>query len=77
MSQFVWHYELFFDNKKDFGRFVKNLEVLSAILVYKPKSIYELAKLVDRGVSNLNKVILFFETVGSIKIRTSTMSGKL
>lgn len=70
------HFELSFDNKKDFDRFVKNLGILSAILVHKPKSVYELAKLVDMDVSNLNKLILFFEVVGAIKIKTSTVGGR-
>lgn len=70
------HFELSFDNKKDFDRFVKNLGILSAILTHKPKSIYELAKLVDMDVSNLNKLIFFFETVGAIKIKTTTISGR-
>lgn len=52
------HFELSFDNKKDFDRFIRNLGILSAILVHKPKSVYELAKLVDMDVSNLNKIIL-------------------
>ena len=70
------HFELSFDNKKDFDRFIRNLGILSAILVHKPKSVYELAKLVDMNVSNLNKIILFFETVGAIKIKISTVSGR-
>ncbi len=70
------HFELSFDNKKDFDRFIRNLGILSAILVHKPKSVYELAKLVDMDVSNLNKIILFFETVGAIKIKTSTVNGR-
>jgi len=70
------HYELSFDSKKDFDRFVKNLGILSAILIHKPKSVYELAKLVDMDVSNLNKLILFFETVGAIRIKTSTVAGR-
>jgi hypothetical protein len=70
------HFELSFDNKKDFDRFVKNLGILSAILIHKPKSVYELAKLVEMDVSNLNKLVLFFETVGAIKIKTSTVDGR-
>lgn len=70
------HFELSFENKKDFDRFVRNLGILSAILVHKPKSVYELAKLVDMDVSNLNKLILFFEIVGAIKIKTATVSGR-
>lgn len=70
------HFELSFDNKKDFDRFVKNLGILSAILTHKPKSIYELAKLVDMDVSNLNKLIMFFVAAGAITLKTSTVSGR-
>ena len=70
------HYEISFDNKKDFDRFAKNLGILSAILMHKPKSVYELAKLLSMDVSNLNKLIAFFETVGAIKIKTSQESGR-
>lgn len=70
------HFELSFDNKKDFDRFVKNIGVLSAILTYKPKSVYELAKLVEMDVSNLNKLISFFETAGAITVKTSIVSGR-
>ncbi len=70
------HYEISFDNKKDFDRFTKNLSVLSAILTHKPKSVYELAKLIDMDVSNLNKLITFFESVGAITVKTSQSSGR-
>lgn len=70
------HFELSFDNKKDFDRFVKNLGILSAILTHKPKSVYELAKIVDMDVSNLNKLIVFFETTGALSIKTSKVSGR-
>ncbi len=70
------HYEISFDNKKDFDRFAKNLGVLAAILTHKPKSVYELSKLLDMDVSNLNKLIAFFESVGAIKIKTSQESGR-
>ncbi len=70
------HYEVSFDDKKEFDRFVKNMGLLAVILNQKPKSVYELAKLVEMDVSNLNKIILFFESVGVIKIKTSTVSGR-
>ena len=70
------HFELSFDNKKYFDRFVKNLGILSAILTHKPKSVYELAKLVDMDASNLNKLIVFFEAVGAVTIKTSVVSGR-
>ncbi len=56
--------------------FIKNLGILSAILTHKPKSIYELAKLVEMDISNLNKIVIFFESIGAIKIKTSTVSGR-
>jgi predicted transcriptional regulator len=70
------HFEISFDNKKDFDRFARNLGVLAAILTHEPKSIYELSKLIDMDVSNLNKLIAFFESVGAIKIKTSQESGR-
>jgi predicted transcriptional regulator len=70
------HFEISFDNKKDFDKFAKNLGVLSAILTHKPKSIYELAKLIDMDVSNLNKLIAFFESVGAVTVKTSQSAGR-
>lgn len=70
------HFEISFDNKKDFNKFLKNIEVLSAIVTHKPKSVYDLAKIIGMDVSNLNKVILFFEEIGAIKIQTATVSGR-
>lgn len=70
------HFELSFDNKKDFDRFVKNLSILSAILEHKPKSVYALAKLLDKDVSTLNKLISFFETIGAITIKISSIGGR-
>lgn len=70
------HFEISFDNKKDFDRFAKNLHVLKYILLFKPKSVYELAKITKMDVSNLNKVILFFEEVGALKVKTTKMSGR-
>lgn len=71
------HYEISFDNKKIFDRFVKNMSILAAILAHKPKSVYELAKIVNMDVSNLNKIILFFEDLGAIKIKESHKNGRL
>jgi predicted transcriptional regulator len=69
-------FEVSFDNKADFNRFVRNIPILSAIIVFKPRSIYELAKLTDTDVSNLNKVIQFFEDVGVIEVKTVRVSGR-
>jgi len=70
------HYEISFDRKKDFDRFLRNLGLLSQILRLKPKSVYELAKITHMDVSNLNKIILFFEEVGAIRIRTTVIGGR-
>lgn len=70
------HFELSFDNKKDFDKFIKNIGILSAILNYKPKSVYDLAKFLEMDVSNLNKIILFFESVGAVKIKESISAGR-
>ena len=70
------HYEISFDNRRDFEKFVRHLPILSAILNFKPKSVYELAKLTDMDVSNLNKIILFFEEVGAIQVKTVKVSGR-
>lgn len=71
------HYEISFDNKKDFDRFVKNMHILSLILNFKPNSVYELAKLAGTDLSNLNKVVLFFEEIGALKIIKRKTGGKI
>lgn len=72
----ITEYEVSFDNKADFNRFVKNIPVLSAIIVFKPRSVYELAKLTNTDVSNLNKIIQFFQDIDVIRIKTSTVDGR-
>lgn len=69
-------YEVSFDNKADFNRFVRNLPVLSSIIALKPRSVYELAKFTGMDVSNLNKVIQFFEEIGVVRIKTTQVSGR-
>lgn len=69
-------YEVSFDNKADFNRFVRNIPMLSAIIVFKPRSVYELAKLTNTDVSNLNKVIQFFEEIGVVTIKTTKSAGR-
>jgi predicted transcriptional regulator len=69
-------YEISFDNKKDFDRFVRHIFILSNILAFKPKSIYELAKLSNLDVSNLNKILAFFEEVGAIQLKDNIVGGR-
>lgn len=68
--------EISFDSRREFNRFVENLHVLSSILAYKPRSVYELAKRSGVDVSNLNKIILFFEEMGAVKIKEEIVSGR-
>lgn len=70
------HYEISFETKKDFNKFVKNMYILMAILNHKPHSIYQLAKIIDRDLSNIKKVVAFFEEVGAIKIKEEKVSGR-
>ncbi len=70
------HYEVSFDDKKSFDRFVKNIGLLSLITNLKPKSVYELAKQTKMDVSNLNKIILFFEEIGVVKIKRKKVQGR-
>ena len=70
------HYEISFTDKKDFDRFVKNIDILRAIQVFKPKSIYELARLLQKDTANLNRLINFFDSVGAITIRTEESGGR-
>ncbi len=69
-------YEISFDNKRDFDRFVRHIFILSNILAFKPKSIYELAKLSEMDVSNVNKILSFFEEVGAIKLKERIVDGR-
>ena len=47
------HYEIAFDNKKDFSKFLKNIDILMTIQSLKPSSIYELAKILGKDQSNI------------------------
>lgn len=71
------HFEVSFDNKKDFDRFVKNIRILSLINQTNPSSVYDLAKTAEMDVSNLNKIILFFEKAGVIKVLRKTVAGRM
>jgi len=70
------HYEISFDNRREFDLFVRNIHILSKILIFKPKSIYELAKIAKMDTSNLNKIILFFEKIGAITLKEQKVSGR-
>ena len=70
------HYEISFTNMKDFKRFIGNIDVLTTIQIFKPQSIYELAKLMGKDVSNLNRLINFFEQLEVIKTKERVVNGR-
>ena len=70
------HYEIAFDNKKDFNKFIRHLDILMTIQSMNPSSVYELAKIMKRDQSNLNKIISFFEEYGIVKIRKVKMNNR-
>ncbi len=45
------------------------MEILQAIITKKPKSIYELAKLVNRDFKNVHSDVQFLNEVGLIKLK--------
>lgn len=70
------HYEISFESRKDFNKFVKHLHILMFIQNDSPASIYELAQIAGVNVSNLRRIISFFETVGAINIEENVVSGR-
>ena len=69
-------HEISFDNKRDFDRFIKNIDILMYIINSKPKSVYELSKICKKDVSNLNKIINFFHSIGVIEIKKTKVAGR-
>lgn len=70
------HYEISFENKKDYERFVKNVHILILILKFKPKSIYELSKIAQIDLANLKKIMKFFVQIGAVHIKEKTINGR-
>lgn len=70
------HYEISFDEKKDFIKFLNNIDLLMTIKSLKPKSVYELAKFVGKDQSNINKLIQFFESCGVVKIKKTKENNR-
>lgn len=71
------HYEISFESKKDFSKFVKNISILMMILNFKPHSIYQLAKIADKDLANIKKIVTFFEEIGALQIKEEKVSGRL
>lgn len=71
------HFEIAFDNKKDFDKFIKNIDILMLIRSLKPDSIYELAKMLKKDQSNITKIIAFFEQYGIVEIKEALKNNRL
>jgi len=70
------HYEIAFESKKDFNKFMRNISVLISIIKNKPKSIYQLAKATDTDLANMKKIINFFAEIGAVRIKENKKSGR-
>lgn len=71
------HFEISFESKKKFDKFVKNMYVLMAIANEKPQSVYELARILNKDLSNVKKIVTFFEENGVIKIKKRKVDGRV
>lgn len=71
------HYEISFTEMKHFKKFVSNIDILTSVQLLKPKSIYELAGLIQKDVGNLNKLLSFFEQLGVLEFKTSRKNGRI
>jgi len=71
------HYEIAFDNKKDYGKFVKNIDILISIKHLNPDSVYDLAKMLNKDQSNLNKIISFFESYGIVQVKEAKINNRI
>lgn len=71
------HYEISFEDPKEFHKFVKNIPILMLILSNSPDSIYELAQIAHMDVSNLRRIIGFFEKIGALRVEEKIISGRL
>ena len=70
------HYEISFTEMKIFKRFISNIDILTAIQLLKPRSIYDLARLMEKDIGNVNKLIAFFEQLGAIEVKEKKLNGR-
>ena len=70
------HYEISFTEMKSFKRFISNIDILTAIQLLKPRSIYDLAHLIKKDIGNVNKLIAFFEQLGAIEVKEKKINGR-
>ncbi len=62
---------IFFDSVTSFRNFMtlQKLEILTMIAFAKPKSVYELTRMLDRGLAPVQKECQMLESVGFIKLK--------
>jgi len=70
------HFEISFSDMKQFKKFIGNIDLLTCIQLFRPKSIYELANLMQKDVGNINRLIAFFEDIGAIRIEERVVAGR-
>ena len=70
------HYEISFTDMKQFKKFISNIDILTSIQALKPKSIYELATILNKDVGNINRLISFFEDIGVITVIENKVNGR-
>lgn len=71
------YYEISFTEMKHFKRFIANIDILTSIYLLKPKSIYDLANIMQKDVGNINKLLNFFEQLGAIELQEKKVSGRI
>ncbi|MGB0452478.1 MAG: hypothetical protein ACPGJV_02095 [Bacteriovoracaceae bacterium] len=70
------HYEIAFTDMKEFRKFINHIDVLTAIQMFRPNSIYELANIMDKDTANLNRIINFYESIGAITTKEKIVKGR-
>ncbi len=70
------YYEISFTDMKEFRKFINHIDVLTAIQMFQPNSIYELANIMERDIANLNRIINYYESIGAIKTKDKIVKGR-
>ena len=70
------HYEISFTDMKQFKKFIGNIDILTSIQHFKPKSIYELSRLMKKDTANVSRLVNFFEEAGAIRIEENMQKGR-
>ena len=68
---------LSFTTRKEYERFVSNLEILSMITEFQPSSFYQLAKQIKKDQSSTNKLINYYASLGVIRLEKKVVNGRL